>query len=118
MVRRSAWIWVEYQNLEGAQTRKKLKGFEARVFQHEYDHIEGVLHIDRLSPEDRAKVEPELERMVAEYGPGGALTLTPEILAALRPEVRSGRMPPMAPPAAPAKKAKKKKKKPAKTGFG
>ena len=118
VIRRSLDIWVEYVDERNKKRTKKLSGFEARVFQHEYDHIEGVLHIDRLSPEDRAKVEPELERMVAEYGPGGALTLTPEILAALRPEVRSGRMPPMEPPAAPAKKAKKKKKKPAKTGFG
>ncbi|KAH8071278.1 peptide deformylase [Aureococcus anophagefferens] len=118
VIRRSLDIWVDYVDERNKKRTKKLSGFEARVFQHEYDHIEGVLHIDRLSPEDRAKVEPELERMVAEYGPGGALTLTPEILAALRPEVRSGRMPPMEPPAAPAKKAKKKKKKPAKTGFG
>ena len=63
-VTRSSWIWVEYQDEEGRQKRKKLKGFEARVFQHEYDHIEGVLHFDR-SLGERSRADPADFRYVA-----------------------------------------------------
>ena len=56
-IRRAKQIEVEYQDVRGRVKKKRLKGFEARVFQHEYDHVEGVLHIDRQSPADRAKIQ-------------------------------------------------------------
>ena len=43
---RACSIMVEYQNELGQKTMRRLKGFEARVFQHEYDHINGILHFD------------------------------------------------------------------------
>ena len=112
-VTRSSWIWVEYQDEEGRQKRKKLKGFEARVFQHEYDHIEGVLHFDRFSEKDRARIQPTLDMLLEAHGPGGVLELSDEKKAALQPPLTASRMPPVA-AAAP----KKKKKKPATAGFG
>ena len=117
MVRRSEWIWVEFQDAEGRQTRKKLKGFEARVFQHEYDHIEGVLHFDRFSEKDRTNIQTHLDALVEAHGPGGLLELDSEKLASLQP--RPGRMP-AAPGAAAAATlgVKKKKKAPVSAGFG
>ena len=41
-IRRAKQIEVEYQDVRGRVKKKRLKGFEARVFQHEYDHINGV----------------------------------------------------------------------------
>ena len=116
-VRRATWIWVEYDDERGKKRRAKLKDFEARVFQHEYDHIEGVLHVDRLDAADRARVQPTLDAMAAEYGPGGAVDLDPAKRDALVPPV-PGRMPPAtgALAAAPAKRKPPKKKAPA--GFG
>jgi peptide deformylase len=40
------------------------EGWEARVFQHEYDHLDGCLYIDRLDEEDRAKVQSILDSLV------------------------------------------------------
>ena len=34
---------IEAQNLSGKKFKMTLDGFEARVFQHEYDHLDGVL---------------------------------------------------------------------------
>ncbi len=41
--------------------------------QHEYDHVEGILYIDHLSPEERRKVQGRLDELVADYGYGGVL---------------------------------------------
>ncbi|MBU1241264.1 peptide deformylase [Myxococcota bacterium] len=48
LVSRHDAITVEYTTLAGARVRYDSKGWEARIFQHEYDHLEGILYIDRL----------------------------------------------------------------------
>ena len=40
-------IKVEYYDLKGKKQEKTITGFEATVFCHEYDHLNGILHIDR-----------------------------------------------------------------------
>ena len=48
-VKRSQEIVIEYAEREGLQmTRDTVKGFTAVIFQHEIDHLDGVLYIDRL----------------------------------------------------------------------
>lgn len=47
-VRRSRAVTVEYWSLEGRRIRRTVRGLMARVFQHEIDHLEGVLFLDRL----------------------------------------------------------------------
>jgi len=71
-VERAGWIKVEYQDAKGKVRRKKLVGWEARIFQHEYDHLDGVLYVDRLSEAERSRVQPELDQLIAAHGPGGA----------------------------------------------
>jgi len=70
---RSDWIKFEALNLKGRKIRKKVVGFEARIFQHEFDHLEGKLFIDRLDRNDREEVQESLDRLVQEFGEGGAL---------------------------------------------
>jgi peptide deformylase len=41
-------IWVKYQTIEGKTIEEELEGLLARVFQHEYDHLDGILFIDRI----------------------------------------------------------------------
>lgn len=48
-VKRPISIDVEYQNAKGEFEHKKLSGLSARVFLHEYDHMEGVTMKDRVS---------------------------------------------------------------------
>lgn len=46
-VMRHEAITMEYQDRRGTKKRIKLKGWLARVFQHEFDHLNGVLFVDR-----------------------------------------------------------------------
>jgi len=41
-------------------------GLLARAIQHEYDHLQGILFIDRMSKERKAEFKPELEDLQAE----------------------------------------------------
>lgn len=50
MVPRSAEIKVSGRYLGGGEFLLTLKGLAARVFQHEVDHLEGILITDRAFP--------------------------------------------------------------------
>ena len=62
-VERPTTIVVEATSPEGEELRIEAEGLEARVIQHELDHLDGVLIIDRTSPEQRrealAKLRPQ-----------------------------------------------------------
>jgi peptide deformylase len=47
-VRRPCLVKVLYQTPTGAKVIKKFRGFTAVVVQHEIDHLEGILFIDRI----------------------------------------------------------------------
>ena len=58
MVSRSEEIkvsWQEIQNNEFINVEKTLTGFDARVFQHEYDHLQGISIVDRTCQLNRAE---------------------------------------------------------------
>ncbi|MEE2672457.1 MAG: peptide deformylase [Myxococcota bacterium] len=48
-VERAEHIVVNYQNLEGKQVTEHVTGLRAVCFQHEIDHLDGLLFIDRIS---------------------------------------------------------------------
>lgn len=52
-VPRSTAIRVEAQDLAGAPVELAPEGFEARVVQHELDHLDGVLILDRVDAAQR-----------------------------------------------------------------
>jgi peptide deformylase len=58
-VERPQHIRVRYTTDEGEAAELELQGFLATVFQHEFDHLDGVLYIDRI--EDRSKLVFEEE---------------------------------------------------------
>ena len=62
-VERPIAIKVRYQTEDGEQIEETLDGLVARVFQHEYDHLNGVLFIDHLSIITRKQMEPELNKI-------------------------------------------------------
>lgn len=41
-------IKVSYINVEGELAVQVLEGFVARIFQHEYDHLDGLVYLDRV----------------------------------------------------------------------
>jgi len=47
-VKRAAQVTVKGHDLGGREVRRKASGFLARVLQHEIDHLEGVLFLDKV----------------------------------------------------------------------
>ncbi len=41
-------IEVEYTDVYGSVQKQEFAGFVARIFQHEYDHLDGIVFVDRL----------------------------------------------------------------------
>jgi peptide deformylase len=61
--RRFATIVCRGQDLRGEPLEMTGEGLLARIFQHETDHLEGTLFIDRLDEEGRKAVLSELRRI-------------------------------------------------------
>lgn len=59
-VKRAKTILIRYLDLDGKQHEEEYSGWAARVIQHEYDHIEGVLFTDRLDKKAKEKILPAL----------------------------------------------------------
>lgn len=59
-VMRKAELKIEYYDENWDLYEEELDGFPARVVQHEYDHIEGKLFIDRLKPLRRTLLQGRL----------------------------------------------------------
>ena len=58
-IERATWIKVQYTTLTGTKIESKLTGFPARVFQHELDHLDGILITDRKSKEIGSRIKAE-----------------------------------------------------------
>ena len=54
-------ITIEYQDEDFKTYTEVLEGLAARVFQHEYDHIEGILFTDKLSSLKKRLLKKNLE---------------------------------------------------------
>ena len=72
-VERSRAIEIEYQTVTGTERSITLEGFAARIFLHEFDHLEKVLFIDRLGDTDRKMNQKRLDKYIKKYGPGAAV---------------------------------------------
>ena len=59
-VERSRSISVKAVSLKGEPLQFEATDYFARVIQHEVDHVNGVLMVDRVSPEKRIEVSGEL----------------------------------------------------------
>lgn len=60
-VERHETVVVKGRNRRGKEVRIKSSGFTARAFQHEIDHLAGVLFIDKLTSLDTLRRVDELE---------------------------------------------------------
>jgi peptide deformylase len=56
-------ITIEYQDENFEKHFRVLEGLAARVFQHEYDHIEGILFTDKLSSLKKRLIKKKLENI-------------------------------------------------------
>ena len=64
LIPRHQEIEVEYTNLEGDRQKQILTDFVARIFQHELDHLNGLLFIDRLETTQDLYTEAEYLKRV------------------------------------------------------
>lgn len=62
-VKRPKRVVVQAQDEQGTLFTKEFTDFEAHMVLHENDHINGVLFIDRLSPTDKKRLEPNLRAL-------------------------------------------------------
>ena len=70
-LRRSERVRVTGIDLDGAPVSIDVDGWRARIMQHEYDHLDGVLYIDRLDDSDWKTVQ-KLARKRGWGKPGAA----------------------------------------------
>jgi peptide deformylase len=63
LVARAQWIEVEYLDRFGQLHQQHLTDFVARIFQHEYDHLEGILFVDRVTNPDHLISEEEYQKI-------------------------------------------------------
>lgn len=62
-VERPSSIRLEYYDENFERHEETFSGIEARVIQHEYDHIEGVLFVDKLKPLKKEFIKRRLEKI-------------------------------------------------------
>ena len=66
-VERSEEIVIEAFDLDGEGFEMDLDDLPARVVQHETDHLDGVLFVDRIAEEERMKLGPKLNGFESDF---------------------------------------------------
>lgn len=61
-VSRPESIRIQAMNADGKVFRLDADGYLARIIQHEYDHLNGVLFVDHLKGKDLAKIQKKLDK--------------------------------------------------------
>jgi len=65
-VKRAAWIKVRAKDRAGKTFELEADGLMAKALQHEIDHLNGILFIDRLSPIKKSIFRRRLKKTLAE----------------------------------------------------
>ena len=60
-------VTIEAYNLKGEEIHAEVDGLFSRIVQHETDHLDGTLFIDRLSETQMAEVRDELEEFEIDF---------------------------------------------------
>lgn len=62
VVDRHTWVRVTALDAEGHPLAFEARGLEAKIIQHEMDHLDGVLFIDRLPPVTRDRIKKKIQK--------------------------------------------------------
>ena len=65
-VKRAAWIKVRAQDRTGKQFELETEGLMAKALQHEIDHLNGLLFVDKLSPLKKSLFKRRFKKALAE----------------------------------------------------
>ncbi len=66
-IKRNPVVVCEAQNLDGDIVEYRVEGLAAQAVQHEVDHLDGMLFVDKAGPSDKQSIQPELEEMEENY---------------------------------------------------
>lgn len=72
-VEREKVVVVEGQDLDGNPVRVQAEGLDGRCLLHEYDHLDGVLFIDRLSPAKKQSIKRRLRELEEDFQAAAAV---------------------------------------------
>jgi len=65
---RAEQVTVQYLDLENRPQMITVRGYLARAVQHEADHLDGILYIDRMSAVERLAYASKLKKLAAKNG--------------------------------------------------
>ena len=68
MVERPSEVTVSYRDLVGEEKTVEAKGMMARALQHEIDHLDGILFIDKIGPIKLNLIRPYLRELEEQFG--------------------------------------------------
>ena len=77
-IERAEWAKVEAQTLDGERVEIEATGLLARALQHEIDHLNGILFIDRMSSAAKASLSSKLKRLQKETQRGLTTSRRPD----------------------------------------
>jgi peptide deformylase len=64
LVPRYTEILIHYADQQGSLVETRLSGFVARIFQHEFDHLEGITYLDRVENNRDIVAESEYAKLI------------------------------------------------------
>jgi len=62
-IKRHCRLLLQAYTLDGKEIRQEFEGFKSRVIQHEIDHLDGILIIDRVSHLKRTLIRQEIKKL-------------------------------------------------------
>lgn len=65
---RAAQVTVSYLDESNMPQMISARGFLARALQHEIDHLDGILYVDRMSAVERLQFAPKLKKLAKQNG--------------------------------------------------
>ena len=66
-VKRSKSLWLNAYDHTGNEINTEYTGFIARIIQHEFDHLDGVLFVDRISDESLNSIAYSIDTIAQDY---------------------------------------------------
>ncbi|KAA0053657.1 peptide deformylase 1B [Cucumis melo var. makuwa] len=88
-VERPESIKIDARDIRGTRFMVNLSGLSARVFQHEFDHLQGILFFDRMTDEVLETIRPQLQALEKKYEDRTGLP-SPERIENFRRKVAAG----------------------------
>lgn len=62
-VKRPKFVKITYLNEKGEEVVEEAEGLLSRAFQHEFDHLEGILFTDKVSPVSKRLISKKLQNL-------------------------------------------------------